>query len=122
MLFFPVHTCSEFRRKPRSVESDPRLLALSGEGLTLLVPICEGSLEGPAPFALSREALTPESWPSPRFRRSAQQPSNALTPLQSALTQNAPVTRLESALTNLEDLKPFRINTYKKGGGEGANC
>src|ERR1700722_7573589 len=35
-------------------------------------------------------------------------------------SQNAPITRLESALPNSLDLKPFRIRTYKKwrGGGD----
>jgi hypothetical protein len=43
----------------------------------------------------------------------------SLTPLQSALTENARVTRLESALTKLLDLKSFRIRTYEKRWGEG---
>jgi hypothetical protein len=45
-----------------------------------------------------------------------------LTPLQSALPQNAPITRLESALPNSLDLKSFRIRTCKKWWGEGVNC
>jgi hypothetical protein len=42
-----------------------------------------------------------------------------LTPLQSALPKNAPITRLESALPNSLDLKSFRIRTCKnrRGGG-----
>jgi hypothetical protein len=43
----------------------------------------------------------------------------SLTPLRSALTGNARVTPLESALPKWLDLKSFRIRTYKKGGGEG---
>jgi hypothetical protein len=31
--------------------------------------------------------------------------------------KNAPVTRLESALPKIKDLKSFRINTYRKDGG-----
>jgi hypothetical protein len=42
-----------------------------------------------------------------------------LTPLQSALTENARITPLESALTKLLDLKSFRIRTYEKRWGEG---
>jgi hypothetical protein len=42
-----------------------------------------------------------------------------LNPLESALPQNARVTPLESALTNLKDLKSFRIRTYKKRGEGG---
>jgi hypothetical protein len=42
-----------------------------------------------------------------------------LTPLESALPQNVPVTRLESALPKTKDLKSFRIRTYEKGWGEG---
>jgi hypothetical protein len=45
-----------------------------------------------------------------------------LTPLESALPQNAPITPLQSALTNSLDLKSFRIRTYKKKGGRGARC
>src|SRR5579863_7255302 len=41
-----------------------------------------------------------------------------LTPLQSALTENARITPLESALTKLLDLKSFRIRTYEKRWGE----
>jgi hypothetical protein len=44
------------------------------------------------------------------------------TLLESALPENAPVTRLESALPKTLDLKPFRIRTYKKWRGEGVNC
>jgi hypothetical protein len=45
-----------------------------------------------------------------------------LTPLQSALPKNALITRLESALPNSLDLKPFRIRTSEKRRGEGVNC
>jgi hypothetical protein len=44
-------------------------------------------------------------------------PLPSLTLLESALPQNAPVTRLESALINSLDLKSFRIRTSKKSGG-----
>jgi hypothetical protein len=40
-----------------------------------------------------------------------------LTPLESALPQSTPITRLESALTKSLGLKSFRIRTCKKGGG-----
>ena len=40
-----------------------------------------------------------------------------ITAFDSALTQNASVTLLESALAKSLDLKFLRINTYKKGGG-----
>jgi hypothetical protein len=43
-----------------------------------------------------------------------------LSPLESALPQNAPVTPSESALPDLLDLKSFGIRTYKKGRGVGA--
>jgi hypothetical protein len=42
-----------------------------------------------------------------------------LTPLQSALPRNAPITRLESALPNSLDLKSFRIRTCENRWGEG---
>src|SRR5277367_5568129 len=45
--------------------------------------------------------------------------SQELTPLQSALTKNAPITLLESALPKTLDLKSFRIRTYEKRRGEG---
>jgi hypothetical protein len=45
--------------------------------------------------------------------------SFSLSPLQSALTKNVPLTPLESALTISLDLKSFRIRTYKKTGGGG---
>src|SRR5271156_350560 len=44
-----------------------------------------------------------------------------LTPSESALPQSRRVTRLESALPKSLDLKSFRIRTYKKWRGEGAN-
>jgi hypothetical protein len=46
---------------------------------------------------------------------------NKLTLLESALAKIPSVTRLESALANSLNLKPFRIRTYKKRWGEGAN-
>jgi hypothetical protein len=42
-----------------------------------------------------------------------------LTLLESALTQNPPVTPLECALPKNQDLKPFRMNTYEKNPGGG---
>jgi len=42
-----------------------------------------------------------------------------VTPLECALTKNAPANPLESALTNSLDLKPFGMNRCKKGGGRG---
>jgi hypothetical protein len=44
----------------------------------------------------------------------------SLTPSESALTKNAPVTLLESALTKCLNLKSFRIRTYKIRRGEGS--
>jgi hypothetical protein len=46
--------------------------------------------------------------------------SKKLSLLESALTKIVPVTRLESALANSLNLKPFRIRTYKKRRGRGA--
>ena len=43
----------------------------------------------------------------------------SLSPLESALPGNTPITPLESALTKSLDLKSFRIRTSKKRGGEG---
>ncbi len=37
-----------------------------------------------------------------------------LSPLECAVTKNAPVSPLESTPTNSFDLKPFRMNTYEK--------
>ncbi len=48
--------------------------------------------------------------------------TNKLSPLESTLTKNPRVTRLESALPNSLDLKSFRIRTYEKRRGRGANC
>src|SRR2546422_11723194 len=45
--------------------------------------------------------------------------STHLRPLQSALTKNAPVTRLGFALSKSLDLKSFTIRTYKNVGGLG---
>jgi hypothetical protein len=42
-----------------------------------------------------------------------------VTPLECALTKNAPANPLESALANSLDLKPFAMNRCKKGGGRG---
>jgi hypothetical protein len=47
------------------------------------------------------------SWDAPR----------SVTPLQCAVTKNAPASALESALTKLLDLKSPGINSYKKCGG-----
>jgi hypothetical protein len=46
-------------------------------------------------------------------------PATVLTSLESALTEKAPVTPLQSALPKSLDLKPFRIRTYEKRRGEG---
>ncbi len=43
--------------------------------------------------------------------------SKSATPLQSTLTQNAPVNPLQSAVANSLDLKSLRMNTCKKGWG-----
>jgi hypothetical protein len=56
---------------------------------------------------------------SPYLRATLHIPFHRLTPLQSALTKSAPITLLESALTNPLDLKVFRIRTYRKPRGEG---
>src|SRR5580700_1231157 len=42
-----------------------------------------------------------------------------LTPLESALPQNAPITPLQSADPETRHLKSFRIRTYEKRRGEG---
>src|SRR5438309_7111447 len=42
--------------------------------------------------------------------------SKCATPLESAVPKNAPATPLECALTQLQDLKSFRIRTYEKVG------
>src|SRR3989454_8607380 len=42
-----------------------------------------------------------------------------VTPLECALTKNAPANPLESALTISLDLKPFGMNRCKKGWGDG---
>jgi len=42
-----------------------------------------------------------------------------VTPLECALTKNAPANPLECALTNSLDLKPFGMNRCKKGWGGG---
>ena len=47
--------------------------------------------------------------------------SKKLSLLESALAKIVSVTRLESALANSLNLKPFRIRTYKKRRGRGAN-
>jgi len=39
-----------------------------------------------------------------------------LSSIESTLAQNGPITLLESALPKTQDLKPFRICTYKKRG------
>jgi hypothetical protein len=44
---------------------------------------------------------------------------NVLTPLESALPKNAPVTPLQSADPKTKDLKSFRIRRSEKGWGEG---
>ena len=49
-------------------------------------------------------------------------PHYPLTPLQSALPKNAPVTLSESALTKWLNLKSFRIRTYEKTGGRGVHA
>jgi hypothetical protein len=44
---------------------------------------------------------------------------SALSSIESALTQNALITCLESPLPKTQHLKPFRIRTYEKTGGRG---
>ena len=43
-------------------------------------------------------------------------PRLPLSSIESALTKNTPITLLKSALPKMQDLKPFRIRTYKKRG------
>jgi|GEM_PF-3679586 len=70
-----------------------------------------------------RIKLSPPSFPKCGLSTVGCQLSFPLSPLQSALPQNAPITPLESALPKTQHLKPFRIRTYEKiGGGVGANC
>jgi hypothetical protein len=49
-------------------------------------------------------------------QRSHKSPQWDITPAISALTKNAPLTPLESALTKIDSCKPSRISTYKKKG------
>src|SRR2546425_8863001 len=53
------------------------------------------------------------------LRASGSTVSTHLRPLQSALTKNAPVTRLGFALSESLDLKSFTIRTYKNACGWG---
>lgn len=46
-------------------------------------------------------------------------PSISVSPVECAITKNAPASALESALTKLLDLKSPGINSYKKCGGWG---
>ncbi len=55
--------------------------------------------------------------PGPDFQR-----LEPTSPLQSTVTKNAPVSPLESALTQLLDLKSPGMNTYKKVGVGWARC
>src|SRR5713226_6937347 len=48
-------------------------------------------------------------------------PPRRISPLEYALTKNAPATPLECTLTKSLDLKPRGMNTYKKQGGGGAH-
>jgi hypothetical protein len=45
-----------------------------------------------------------------------------LSPLQCADPKNAPITRLECAVPKTQGLKSFRMRTYEKRWGRGANC
>src|SRR6266849_3813649 len=72
----------------------------------------------------------PTSPPHRGIRRSATQiilemqthekcPPRWISPLQCALTKNAPASPLQSALTKSQDLNCPGMNTYKKHRGEG---
>jgi hypothetical protein len=77
------------------------------------------------PGILLLDLLSANSVPSvlksnfPRRSVVAYGAEHSLTSLESALPQNVPVTRLESALPKTWHLKPFRIRTYEKRWGEG---
>src|SRR5690348_3758275 len=72
-------------------------------------------------FSLSRSCCSGDSFDRlSSFFESQVIPHPALTPLESALTKIASVTRLESALPKTLHFNPFRIRTYeKRGEGEG---
>ncbi len=85
----------------------------------------EGStVEGSPMFAPARNSRPrpshlqpPEpSAPTTDFQPQAPnlQPPEAVSPLEYALTKNAPVSPLECALTKIKDLKPPEMNTYRK--------
>src|SRR5260370_714311 len=52
----------------------------------------------------------------PNFQHLTSNLRSSLNPLTSTLTRNASATPLASTLTRKLHFKPFRINTYKKGG------
>jgi hypothetical protein len=72
--------------------------------------------------------VTPRLHPSPArlylitslFRYVVSFCAKSLSLSESALTKNAPITRLESALPKCLNLKSFRIRTYKIRQGEGS--
>jgi hypothetical protein len=77
-------------------------------------------------FALDSANSVPSVLNSPSFFPISSAPVDSivaieapLTSLESALTQNPPVTPLECALPKNKDLKFFRMNTYKKTGARG---
>jgi len=67
---------------------------------------------------LARQADPSATRHSPLVTRLSSQ--HSLSPLECALTKNASVSPAESALSFLLDLKPRRINTYRKHRGVGA--
>jgi hypothetical protein len=105
-------------------ESNLLPFTLRREGFILLAPSNEGSSEVFALLALL--ALRNEgrnarpNFPLQDYTRPSAH--HSLNSLESALAKNSRVTRLESALTKMLRLKSFRIRTYKKWRGEGANC
>ena len=68
----------------------------------------------------ANQLSSPLSFPNFGLSAVSRRLSFPLSPLQSALPKNSPVTRLESALPNSLDLKSFIIRTYEKTpGGRG---
>src|SRR5271154_4284118 len=95
---------------PVFVESDSRLPVSSPDAALF------------HPFSSSTELVNPIGRPPSVSGVLKVDRTNRLSPLESALTKNTRVTRLESALPYSLDLKSFRIRTYEKRRGRGANC
>src|SRR5208282_914591 len=110
MVFFPVYP----QARPRQNTPPSHSPAHPRNERPMFSSTCKLAFQQLVSFDSHTNA--PGVWGS---KSEEQAKAKKLTPLESALTKNTPITPLESADPKTLDLKSFRIRTYEKRRGEG---